>query len=146
MKHLMKFNENVEKIIGPVDVNSEFEFDEEYIKECFIEFYDNPTKYDVYEEGSMNDDEGEGYIEYKLGINCPDLEMFKDFSIEEFLKVSEEYAEFYKEISTCIDKVRIKYPDLTTVISQDNHKEGQGPISGTRFMWVKFRMETYIWN
>lgn len=144
MRHIRKFNEDVEKIIGPVDADSEFEFDEAYIKECFIEFYDDPNKYDVYEEGSIENDYENSYVEYKLGINCPDLEILKEYPIEEFIKVSEEYAEFYKEISTCIDKVRIKYPELTVVITQDNHN-GQ-EINGTRFMWVKFRMETYIWN
>lgn len=132
MKHLRKYNE---------DVNQEFEFDEEYIKECFIEFFDDPNKYDVvvgcrYEEADITNE----YIEHGLGINCPDLEILEEYGIEKFIKTSEELADFYKEIEVCIEKVKIKYHDVDVILYQDNHTGGlNNPLHGTRFVWVKFR-------
>lgn len=126
MKHLRKYNENV---------NQEFEFDEEYIKECFIEFYDD-AKYDMCEEYDTNSE----YIGYELGINCPDLEILEEYSMDEFIRTSEELVDFYKEIEVCIEKVKIKYPDVNVVLYQDNHSVGiNNPLHGTRFVWVKFR-------
>lgn len=127
MKHLRKYNE---------DVNQEFEFDEEYIKECFIEFYDDSDKYDVCEEADITNE----YIEHGLGINCPDLEILEEYGIEKFIKTSEELADFYKEIEVCIEKVKIKYHDVDVILYQDNHTGGlNNPLHGTRFVWVKFR-------
>lgn len=125
MKYVKKFNED----------NSSFEFDEEYIKECFIEFFDDPDKYDVYAEG----DTTTYYIEHGLGINCPDLEIEERYNIEDFIKISKEVTDFYVEVNVCIEKVKIKYPDVDVVIFQDNHEKGQGSLTGTRFIWVKFR-------
>lgn len=129
MKHLRKYNENV---------NQEFEFDEEYIKECFIEFFDDVDgfNYDVCEEADITNE----YIEHGLGINCPDLEIIEEYSIDEFIKTSEYLVDFYKEIQVCIEKVKIKYPDVNVVLYQENHSTGiSDPLNGTRFVWVKFR-------
>jgi len=126
MKHLKQYNE---------DVDQKFEFDEEYIKECFIEFYDD-AKYDVYEEADNTNE----YIEHGLGINCPDLEILEEYSIDKFIKISEELTDFYKEIEVCIEKVKIKYHDVDVILYQDNHTGGlNNPLHGTRFVWVKFR-------
>lgn len=127
MKHLKSYNE---------DVNQEFEFDEEYIKECFIEFFDDNEKYDVCEEADNTYD----YIEHSLGINCPDLEIIEEYGIDNFIKTSEELVDFYKEIEVCIEKVKIKYHDVDVILYQDNHTGGlNNPLHGTRFVWVKFR-------
>ena len=126
MKHLRKYNE---------DVSKEFEFDEEYIRECFIEFFDDPDKYDVYEEA----DERIEYIYYGLSINCPDLEIETNHNVDDFIKISEELVDFYKEIEVCIEKVKIKYPDVDVILFQDNFSKDQGVLTGTRFVSVKFR-------
>ena len=123
MKHLRQYNENVN-----------FEFDEEYIKECFIEFYDD-AKYDVCEEADNTTE----YIEHGLGINCPDLQTETNYSVDDFIEINEELLDFYKEIRVCIEKVKIKYPDVDIILFQDNYSEGQGDLTGTRFVWVKFR-------
>ena len=127
MKHLRQYNENVN-----------FEFDEEYIKECFIEFYDDPDKYDVYEEADNTNE----YIEHGLGINCPDLEIYDynetTYSVGDFIKISEELVDFYKEIEVCIEKVKIKYPDVDVILFQNNYGMANSH-PGTRFVWVKFR-------
>jgi hypothetical protein len=134
MKYLRQYNE---------DVDFEFEkFDEEYIKECFIEFYDDPQKYDVYEEADVTSQ----YIEYGLGINCPDLEIYDTqettYNVNDFIKMSEELTDFYREIEVCIEKVKIKYPDVDVLLYQENHKQGTGNLYGTRFVWIKFRKNT----
>ena len=129
MKHLRKYNE---------DVNQKFEFDEEYIKECFIEFFDDPDKYDVYEEADSNPGYN-GYIEHGLGINCPDLEIETNHNVDDFIRISEELVDFYKEIGVCIEKVKIKYPDVDVILYQDNYGKDNGDLTGTRFVWVKFR-------
>ena len=133
MKHLRKYNE---------DVENQFEFDEEYIKECFIEFFDDPDKYDVYEEADSTPGYN-GYTEHGLGINCPDLEIYDThettYSVGDFIKISEELTEFYKEIEACIEKVKIKYPDVDAVLYQQNYGKNNGDLTGTRFVWVKFR-------
>jgi hypothetical protein len=127
VKHLRKYNE---------DVDQEFKFNEEYIKECFIEFFDDNEKYDVCEEADNTYD----YIEHSLGINCPDLEIIEEYGIDNFIKTSEELADFYKEIEVCIEKVKIKYHDVDVILYQDNHTGGlNNPLHGTRFVWVKFR-------
>jgi hypothetical protein len=126
MKHLRQYNE---------DVENQFEFDEEYIKECFIEFFDDPDKYDVYEE---TDDRIE-YIEYFLAINCPDLEIETNHNVDNFIKISEELVDFYKEIEVCIERVKIKYPDVDVVLYQQNYDKNNGNLTGKRFVWVKFR-------
>ena len=130
MKHLRQYNEGV---------SQKFEFDEEYIKECFIEFFDDPNKYDVYEEADITNE----YIEHGLGINCPDLEIYNThettYNVSDFIKISEELTEFYKEIEVCIEKVKIKYPDVDVVLYQQNYDKNNGDLTGTRFVWVKFR-------
>jgi hypothetical protein len=133
MKHLRQYNE---------DVENQFEFDEEYIKECFIEFYDDPDKYDVYEEADSTPGYN-GYTEHALGINCPDLEIYDynetTYSVGDFIKISEELVDFYKEIEVCIEKVKIKYPDVDVILFQNNYGKNNGDLTGTRFVWVKFR-------
>ena len=126
MRHLKKYNESID-----------FEFDEEYIRQCFIEFFDDPDLYDVLEEADITNQ----YIEHGLNITCPDLEIMEDYSIEEFIETGEKLVDFYKEIDTCIEKVKIKYPDVRVVVLQDNVSSGvNDPANGTRFIWVKFRM------
>ena len=93
MKHLKKYNESID-----------FEFDEEYIRQCFIEFFDDPDLYEVLEEADITNQ----YIEHGLNITCPDLEIMEDYSIEEFIETGEKLVDFYKEIDTCIEKVKIK--------------------------------------
>jgi hypothetical protein len=124
MRHLKKYNEN-----------KSFEFDERYIKECFIEFFDNAEKYDVYEEVDTTNE----YIEYGLGIDCPDLEIEINHNVDDFIKISEELVDFYKEIGVCIEKVKIKYTDVDVILYQNNRARDQGILSGTRFIWVKIR-------
>lgn len=126
MNYLKKYNE---------DIESKLEFDEDYIKQCFIEFFDDTDKYEVYEEGDVTIE----YIEHGLGINCPDLQIETDYDVGDFIKISEELVDFYKEIEVCIEKVKIKYPDLQVFLYQDNYSKETGVLSGTRFVWVKFR-------
>jgi hypothetical protein len=130
MKYLKKYNE---------DKSVDFEFDKEYIKDCFIEFIDDPKKYDLDEDGDVR----EHSVEYSLGINCPDLTLNHQYNIDDFIKYSEELANFYKEIESSIDKVKIKYPDVVVKLDHDNYVD-RGELTGTKFVWVRFIV--YVWN
>jgi len=51
------------------------------------------------------------YVEYGLGIDCPDLKIEAEYNVDNFIKMSEELSDFYKELEVSIEKVKIKYPD-----------------------------------
>lgn len=95
MKHLRRFNEKLENKQEIID----------YIKLCFIEFYDRPG--DIVEDEEFND--GESLV-FNLYIDEPEL-LGKDYDkgISSFVSNSEEIAEFYKEIENCLEKVKIRY-------------------------------------
>lgn len=95
MKHLKKFNENLENKQEIID----------YIKLCFVEFYDNDSE--IFDE-EFNDGES---ITFEVVIDEPELGDYgKDFS--EFIKHSQKVAEFYLEVENCIEKVKIRYNDI----------------------------------
>jgi hypothetical protein len=100
MKHLRKFNESLDNKDEMI----------EYIKLCFIEFYDKLGEGDngVFTE-ELNDGES---ITFRLTMDEPEL---GDYSkgISEFVRHSDEVAEFYKEIENCLEKVAIRY-DIET--------------------------------
>ena len=79
------------------------------------------------------------YVEYGLGIDCPDLKIEAEYNVDNFIKMSEELSDFYKELEVSIEKVKIKYPDIDVVLFHDNHPQSTGVLRGTRFVWVKFR-------
>lgn len=94
MKHLKRYNEsldNKEDII-------------EYIKLCFVEFYDKGE--DVVFTEEFNDGES---ITFEMVIDEPKLDKGYDSDINVFIKHGEEITEFYKEVENCIEKVKIKY-------------------------------------
>lgn len=95
MKHLKKFNESLENKQEIID----------YIKLCFIEFYDRPGN--IVEDEEYNDGES---ITFQLAIDEPDL-LGKDYdkNINNFVKNSQEIVEFYLEIENCLEKVKIRY-------------------------------------
>lgn len=110
MKHLRRFNEskeNKDEII-------------EYIKLCFIEFYDELGEGNngVFTE-EINDGQS---LTFRLTLDEPEL---GDYSkgIAEFVRHSEEVTELYKEIENCLEKVAIRY-DIET------HFEYQFPPEG----------------
>ncbi len=109
MIHLRKYNEGTE--LEPLD--------NEYIKDCFIEFIDIPST-------SVSFVRNIFYIH----IDEPKLERNYDsngtFSIIEYIKSSKIHNEFYLEVENCIDKVKLKYTNYifnTTVTTR-----ASGPI------------------
>lgn len=108
MKHLRKFNESLENKDEMI----------EYIKLCFIEFYDKLGDNGVLTE-EFNDGDS---ITFEMVIDEPEL---GDYSkgIAEFVRHGDEVAEFYKEIENCLEKVAIRY-DIET------HFEYQWPPEG----------------
>jgi hypothetical protein len=99
MKHLRKFNESLDNKDEMI----------EYIKLCFIEFYDKGD--DVLTE-EINDGES---ITFEMVLDEPEITS-GDYSsdINVFVKNSEEIAEFYKEVENCLEKVAIRYNLKTT--------------------------------
>lgn len=111
MRHLRRYNESKE------------EFDIEYFNECFIDFID---------EGSISemcDDYGDGRKYYEITINLPGVQykggdwLFdRENTLSGNLKYAEDLVEFYKEIDSCIEKVKIKYSNIE--IDFNIEKEG----------------------
>ena len=105
MKHLRKFNESLDNKDEVI----------EYIKLCFIEFYDKLGEGDngVFTE-ELND--GESFT-FRLTMDEPELGDYYTVTgskgIAEFVRHSDEVAEFYKEIENCLEKVAIRY-DIKT--------------------------------
>lgn len=93
MKHLRKYNESLEKKDEMI----------EYIKLCFIEFYDKLGEKGVFTE-ELNDGKS---ITFEMVIDLPELDNYSN--IGEFIKHGEEITEFYKEIEYCLEKVLSKY-------------------------------------
>ena len=105
MKHLRKYNEGLDNKDEMI----------EYIKLCFIEFYDKGD--DVFTE-EINDGKS---ITFNLALDEPELGNYDN--IAEFVRHSEEVAEFYKEIENCLEKVAIKY-DIKTKFEYEFPPEG----------------------
>lgn len=93
MKHLRKYNESLEKKDEMI----------EYIKLCFIEFYDKLGEKGVFTE-ELNDGKS---ITFEMVIDLPELDNYSN--IGEFIKHGEEITELYKEIEYCLEKVLSKY-------------------------------------
>jgi hypothetical protein len=108
MKHLRKFNESLDNKDEMI----------EYIKLCFIEFYDRGD--DVFTE-ELNDGES---ITFEMVLDEPEITS-GDYSsdINVFVKNSEEIAEFYKEVENCLEKVAIRY-DIKTKFEYQFPPEG----------------------
>jgi hypothetical protein len=100
MKHIRKFNESIE------------DFDTNYINDCFIEFVDFGAETEI-----SDYDDGRKY--YTIIINLPGVgykdghwSFNKENTLLGNLKYAEELVEFYKDIEDCIEKVKIKYPNI----------------------------------
>ena len=117
MKHLRKFNEDIESN----------KLDHEYIKNCFIEFIDNgcdidteldrtdlndfkPWKNPIY----VKDEEFEvsSYIIFSINeINIHDNDDIK-YNFYKYKENINLLNELLLDINTSIDKVKLKYPDI----------------------------------
>ena len=94
MKHLRSFNESLENKDEMI----------EYIKLCFVEFYDKGE--DVVFTEEFNDGES---LTFEMVIDEPELSKNYGYDINVFVKHGEEITEFYKEVENCLEKVAIKY-------------------------------------
>ena len=109
---IRKFNESLETI----DMN--------YIDECFVDIADN------YQYDSKN---------YKtsiyISVGMEDkytTPFFSSISAEDMIEILEWKINIIREIRYCLDKVKIKYPDLLYIIDfkeHDNMDEGTGEIN-----------------
>jgi len=93
MKHLKKYNESLDNKDEMI----------EYIKLCFVEFYDKGE--DVVFTEEFNDGES---VTFEMAIDEPKLG--NDYNnINTFIKHGQEVTEFYEEVENCIEKVKIRY-------------------------------------
>ena len=114
MKHLVKFNESIEsKEWGDVDI--------EYFKNCFIEFIDKGAtiRSNIF------------YGEYKAGYCQIDIEgqLQNKGSVEDFIKLTDEMSEMYKDIESSILKVKIKYTKVSTYLQYETNGEDEYYLS-----------------
>jgi hypothetical protein len=101
MKHLRRIFESKEQ------------FDTKYLDECFVEFIDSGA------ETESGDDYADSRNYYEIFMNLPGVHykngewvFNKENTLSGNIKYAEELLEFYKEIENCIEKVKIKYPNI----------------------------------
>jgi hypothetical protein len=117
MKYLKSINENLNI------------FNEEFVKECFIEFYDDEKIYEP--EIHSDDDDYDSVL-----INIPELETYDEYNVEDFVNMSNDLYEFYHNIRNSITKVKMKYNcDVKMLYDQLNTSRD---FSGKRYVEIKF--------
>jgi hypothetical protein len=114
MKHLKKYNENNE------------EFDLGYIEDCFVEFKDN-SEYDFEIEKSGN------IINIYINILPEPLKIKKEQTLTEVIKYANSINNFYLDIENCIDKVKIKHTNITTILKEELLRE----VKQSRFICIR---------
>jgi hypothetical protein len=94
MKRLRRFNESVDTL------------DKEYIKDCFVEFLDDPDNYTYSDDDEVSDHniKRNSYIEIHI-----DLPVLNEIDFNKIVDMNNKLNEIYSELQTCIDKVKIKY-------------------------------------
>jgi hypothetical protein len=105
MKHLKRFNENVED-----------DLDIEYIKHCFADLSDDPECGLEYEMNDRNDPHfEEKYVEFvDISIDVPRLT--KGGSIEKMVENSERIALVVKSVDIAVKRLKDEYPSYTIVL------------------------------
>ena len=121
MQHIRKFNEN------------KSELDIEYFRECFIDFIDNTKENeDNYTENKIDDwgviwqHKGDEYWHIQIFFPRFDVKR-QDYVDDNFMiKMSEHIDivnEVYKDINVCVEKVKIKYPNVDFVFEFSNSED-----------------------
>jgi hypothetical protein len=100
MKHLRKYNENIEE-----------KLDIEYLTDCFIDLIDAGAKKQVKVYGNP------AVEEFTLDINLPEIVEKKNINLKEYIDNEKKRIEIYEEAEYSLEKVAIKYPDLKIDIS-----------------------------
>ncbi len=121
MKYLKKYNESVD--------NSEVS---DYIKLVFSDFIDDGSEFE-FDEGVSDAKFGSGlpFAECSININLPTIHKSNkkmdgysigvaSGSIEYFLKNTNEILEIYKDVETCINRIKDKYPDIRYKIDKES--------------------------
>lgn len=114
MKHLKKFNEDVE-----IDDRKD------YFDSCFIDFIDKGAI--GYGQEFERDEEDDDIDEYKYDIvmRVPDCWFDSGHTLEKNIESSKILTEFYLDIENSIDKIKLKYPNIEIIYttSQDGHSK-----------------------
>jgi hypothetical protein len=132
MKHLKRCNEGFEeneKLLKIKQDNDKIMKD--YIKDCFIEFYDRMGEG---EEGVFLED----FIDsrhYSIEMSITEPSIRSDNNIDKFIENAKDISEFYEEIKYCIEKVKIKYKDMKVQFRRTNDTNGNFPESYIRIIF-----------
>lgn len=119
MKHLKKYNESKDDV------------DIDYIQDCFIEFKDDPIyKYEL--------EDNEDYL-ISIGVDIlpTPRKVESEYKISELVEFSKKLYEFYLDIENCIDKVKLKYPNIKYFCEEGIYTEKNNNLN-RRFLWVRF--------
>ena len=121
MKHLKKYNESVDKSLYNSEVS-------DYIKLVFADFIDDGSEFE-FEEGSSSVSLAP-FAECYINIDIPTLHKpnpkMDGYStggaygeVSEFIENAEKVLDIYKDIETCINRIKDKYPDIRHRIEKE---------------------------
>lgn len=119
MQHLRKFNE------------SKSELDIQYYEECFIEFLDNTKEnIDNYSTNEIEENswhhKGQEYWHIQIFFTHFDVKRknyVDDIYMRQMVEHIDMVNEVYKDINVCVEKVKIKYPNIDFVFEFSNTEE-----------------------
>lgn len=100
MRHLRKYNENIEE-----------KLDIEYLTDCFIDLIDAGAKKQVKTYGNPP------LEEFMLTIDLPAVPGKDNINLREYIDNERKRVEIFEEIEYSLEKVSIKYTDLKVNIS-----------------------------
>ena len=112
MKHLRKYNE----------ASDEEVYDKDYIEQCFIEFYDNPDKWDMqviigYRDRQISKYGTSFVVRLKNIFSGISKDSVWFSTMEEYLKHTDDMNEFALDINACTDRLKQQYNVKSTKIN-----------------------------
>lgn len=126
MKHLNKYNESKE------------EFDIDYIKDCFIEFQDDP-KYDFIIKENRDD------IEIELDIHPSPIERDRKYSMDKLVKFGKSLSDFYLDVENSVDKVKLKYPSINVECEENFYTSRSENVKyGHKYIIITFKFPKWL--
>lgn len=132
MKHLRKYNEN-----------RELTMDVQYLNDCFVDLIDQGATTDYGEEEKHRITWEEFVIEIKLPMHRDYSNSFKTdkVKIDELINTSRKELEIFEEIENCLEKVKIKYPELNNEIITDRKSYWGDNLFEIKVIFRKFKSD-----
>lgn len=86
-----------------------------FIKECFINFFDN----DIYSSEVLDNVPNEEY--FTIGFDIPIVKIGDYIKVEDLVKVGSDLNEFFSDIHASIEKVKIEFPNIFIEIYHETY-------------------------